>query len=725
MINEQLLQYIKSQRKAGAPDEEIKENLSAAGWRDEDIAEGFEAVSKESKTSPQGHQKIRQEATEDRQKKQADNQAKTAQGDSSTTSQSDQYRETVESEDRSVAKQEPAAENQQSDTSSQTSQTQPQSQEGGGSTDYHAANENPQELRTMEEDKKRFGKKDTQQENNDKPSTAEKSGQSAGKKKDKPKQKQDQPKKQKKASASEKQKKKNSSSGYHPTQAKQERQSKSPKQSNTKSGSHPEQKKHKQSSGRSQVKQQQKKRATRGTAKKRQKQRKSQIQQARQESSSANISAIILSVLALILIGGGAAYAYLNYFQGPTAETNAQEVMQSLADSETFEYRIGVGRQSEEGSTNEEMVVVEGAVDLTSEGESYYTIRRPSQPGGSPVMGTAPEFSEFSTLDPRQQQTINQTLLQPEFFTVREFQTQQQLGATENSSGFNTNRFGVMANPNQLTEVYNTIYETIYTEPISSPVWSTLQENLGGFEPQQGQLWVHPTSSVPYQITFIGTGASGENLQVNMQFRNHGAEVSSAPRTYESRPFISGLADALNSGSTDDDPDLPTDQSTSSQSTSTPEDDQQTSSDEDSSDTGSDSDDQQNVTLGQDRLRINDLQQLQIALKNYASENGNYPANLNELASSQSDILPTLPTDPQTNNPYAYAVNQAQTVYHIGATLKTMSGQQAPDDADYNSTTGSFSGGFDGSGGICQTSSQSSEGSACYDLRGIISASGN
>ncbi|PSO45557.1 MAG: hypothetical protein BRC25_01985, partial [Parcubacteria group bacterium SW_6_46_9] len=178
-------------------------------------------------------------------------------------------------------------------------------------------------------------------------------------------------------------------------------------------------------------------------------------------------------------------------------------------------------------------------------------------------------------------------------------------------------------------------------------------------------------------------------------------------------------ADAFGFNTTDD-PEITQSTSTDNGATATTTDNtQSTSTDQNTTDSN-----QQADARRQDQLRINDLQQLRVALQSYTNETGSYPANLNELASSQSDILSGLPTDPQTNNPYAYAVNQAQTVYHLGATLNTLSSQQAPDDADYNSTTGSFRSGFDGSGAVCHANSQSS-GSTCYDLRGTVSASAN
>jgi hypothetical protein len=711
MINEQLLQYIKSQRQAGTSDEEIKENLSAAGWRDEDIAEGFEAVSSPDDTSPQSHQEMRQEATEGRQENKGKQKPDSGRkGESQPDPQSDQYRETVNRNDQQSNQKEAAAAggagvSQASAHTDSRQKTRNNTSQTEGGRKRRAANENPQELRTMEEDKNRYGKQTQANKASQKETQNKRSKEQAKTEKQEKNTKQKQTTK-----SSQKEKPQSSekpSDQYSPTQAKQKKS----RQPDKKQKKHvqPQKKTSKQKSNRSQPG---KKPASQKAAKKKQKQRKSKIQQARKQSSSTSISAIILSILALVLIGGGAAYAYLNYFQGPQAETNSQEVMQALADAETFEYRIGVGRQAEGDATTEETVVVEGAVNLTDTGESYYTIRRPSQPGGSPVTGVASEFSEFTNLDPRQQQTISQTLLQPDFFTVREFQTKQQLGATEGSSGFATNRFGVMADPAQLTNAYSTIYNTIYGEGVASPVWSTLQNNLGNFAPQQGQIWVHPTSSAPYQMTLIGNDADGNNLQVNMQFRNHGSEISSAPQTYENQPVVSGFAEAFAADATDDDPEITQSTSTANGGPNGATTDENTT------------DNNQQAQTRQDQLRINDLQQLRVALQSYADETGSYPANLNELASSQSDILSGLPTDPQTNNPYAYAVNQAQTAYHLGATLGTLSSQQAPDDADYNSTTGSFRSGFDGSGGVCRTNTQSS-GSTCYDLRGTVSASAN
>jgi hypothetical protein len=713
MINEQLLQYIKSQRNAGTSDEKIKENLSAAGWRDEDIAEGFEAVSTADKTSPENHQDVRQEATEDRQKQKSED---ANQGNDATKS-TDQYRETVTKGGRQPQNnnQKGTETNSGRQTGQKKSHHDTQQDQASQQSNRHTANEDPQALRTMEEDRQRVRGSDESQSDEPK-KTSSQSDQKTGKEKasENTSQTDQRTTESKKSSRGE-------TSGYHPTEARQSKKGGTDSQKQSESSQN---RKSVSPRKRKQAKTQSKRKAgTKSATNKNRKRRQSRIQQAKQQSAASSISAIILSILALVLVGGGAAYAYLNYFQGPSAESTAQSVMESLANSRQFEYRIGVGRPTEDGSANQEMLVIEGAINLNSKDNSYYTITRPSTPSSSVVTGVPSELLAYSEIDQRQQQTIDDLLFQPDYLSVGEFQAEQQLGVSEESSGFSTNRFGITLDSAQLATAYTTAYETLYDEPLADTAATILQERIGGFTPQQGQIWVHPTSRVPYQMTLVGTDSEDEDMLINVQFREHGNEITQPPETYESRPIVSGLAESLGVSGTEESDLAQTTSTDSSQTTSTNQATATESGNDDSEDTQEESV-QTNRVRQQDRLRMNDIQQMQVALRSFAQENGNYPANLSELAASQNTVIPSLPVDPNTGNAYSYAVNQEQTVFHVGATLEATSSQQAPNDADYNSTSQGFAGGFNGSDNTCQPTSQLN-GSTCYDLRGSISTVGS
>ena len=81
-----------------------------------------------------------------------------------------------------------------------------------------------------------------------------------------------------------------------------------------------------------------------------------------------------------------------------------------------------------------------------------------------------------------------------------------------------------------------------------------------------------------------------------------------------------------------------------------------------------------------DARRISDIKQLQLALELNADDNdGNYAADLADLA---PDYISVVPTDPLDGTAYSYASEVAE--YHLGATLESMNNM--PDnDADCDS----------------------------------------
>jgi hypothetical protein len=752
MINEQLLQYIKKQREAGTSDEDIKEKLRSAGWKDEDIADGFDAVSGND-NSPESHQKMRQKARESG-SKQSTSQPESSSGSSQAGQQQTQQPTANQSAEQSQkqgsqqqAKQQTRqqsgpgqseqASNQQSDQeqsgnqesqnkqavdtkqnvqqsaqneSEQTDQDnyrEPVTEEdkgGAGATGpgRPSANEDPTPLRTMEADRQRVQDGEVQ-------NTSEEQAQSLASRQNNDEEELQEAVQQQVEKEKEKQKKKEEFAERKQQEEleKAQRQSNQDTKGSVSSLAPQESQPGKQEPQGGQQNQQEQNR----------------IQQARKQSSSSGVLTIALSILGLLLVGGGAAYGYITYFQGPSNDTSAQAVLQSLADAESFQYRIGINKQSRGASgSGSNGLVIEGAVDMNpnSSAETYYTISSGEATSTAPVTGIASEFSQYPNLDERKQQAVQQALNNQQFLQVNDFQTAQRLGATQNSSGFQTHRFGVTVNPERLLRAYTTIHEEIYGESINSQLASVLQDNLGNFTPEQGQLWVHPTSSVPYQLTVVGSNADGESLQVNMQFKNHGEEITAVTNAYETRSIASGFGDYL--GAT----------STSPQGTSTASGSQEAMTSTTSSNNGSQSsgqaDDSTSVSneneitnteselrlmRRQDQIRINDVQQLLVALQVYANVNGQYPRTLATLTGGS--VLNEIPRDPETGRPYSYTVSNSGNRFHLGATLRATNESELPDnDANFNSESAtSMAGGFDGAADNCASVNQN--GSTCYD----------
>ena len=95
-----------------------------------------------------------------------------------------------------------------------------------------------------------------------------------------------------------------------------------------------------------------------------------------------------------------------------------------------------------------------------------------------------------------------------------------------------------------------------------------------------------------------------------------------------------------------------------------------------------------------DKARISDIQNIRLALEDYYSICRNYPETLTSGASncsrgtlSFSDVLPEVPTDPNTGNEYVYfAMGDSCFDYHLAAELEG-GGFGLEQDQDFDSTS--------------------------------------
>lgn len=425
-----------------------------------------------------------------------------------------------------------------------------------------------------------------------------------------------------------------------------------------------------------------------------------------QKSSGLNLVSILLFILALVMVGGGAAYAYMTYFQSSEAETTATEVMESLAEAESFNFRITI--ESANGTTTESIKAIEGVADLSSgtSTQSYYTVTTSTGDSDGPIRAGVAEIENLGTVPDTQRETIRDILLSPEFFSVGEYQTQERLGQTEDNDGFVTNRFSVSLDSTQLVSDYATLHQALFNTALSEDVLSNLQASVSEFEATQGQAWIDTSTGVPYQITFLGTGSDGDDVQVNFQFKNHGIEPENTP-AYNPRSIEQVLREYFTDNPIDSGPTV--EESTTTPATST-DDEQETTSDEPTS--------KQQAYVRLDKLRINDIQQLSVALQVYASENGSYPQTLSSLTSAETLIVRSIPRDPEGGGPYAYSVSEDGDRFHLGATLRELSRSDVSGDANLNSRGLGLPGGFNGTSESCQNASGTT--STCYDVSGSL-----
>ena len=97
-----------------------------------------------------------------------------------------------------------------------------------------------------------------------------------------------------------------------------------------------------------------------------------------------------------------------------------------------------------------------------------------------------------------------------------------------------------------------------------------------------------------------------------------------------------------------------------------------------------------------DSNRLTTVSQLQLALELYKNANGNYPQTFAGLAPT---YIGKAPTDPKTGVAYSYGVdaNPANS-YHVGAILENEANKALCTDADFDSATPGWTGGFDANG---------------------------
>jgi hypothetical protein len=203
-------------------------------------------------------------------------------------------------------------------------------------------------------------------------------------------------------------------------------------------------------------------------------------------------------------------------------------------------------------------------------------------------------------------------------------------------------------------------------------------------------------------MTFIGTNAAGQDVQVNLQFKNHGQPLDSTP-PYEPRSFEQTLNQYFSTVAT-----LESEFESDSVATSFPA--------EATTTTPS----QVEIDRRYDQLRVNDIQQLRVALQIYANENDVFPATISALRDSPGAILSMIPQDPVTNSVYIYSVADDGSRYHLGATLEVLQRSDLFDDANFNSRGQGFPGGFNGAIESCSGVATSTTASTCYDVASFI-----
>ncbi|MEX2515205.1 MAG: hypothetical protein WD335_03685 [Candidatus Paceibacterota bacterium] len=796
MINQQLLTYISSQQEAGIDDEMIKDNLLSAGWRQEDVDEGFGAIETnlDADNSSAAHQQVREEAVQKSRGNQSIDTTDESESDDfyrepieseDTDNAADLQDQTELKDDDSekIGDLPDSADEDEEDQLDTQSETTPATQEGVVAEDNQSTvsmdeqedddtsstqeSDEPRELKNIggstnpldsHEEMKKLAAEGEGEENDPGPlaiRTFHRDSQQAGGNGQKS-EKVDEPKGAKarhvkktdgvrvKRSPAQKQKinddglnkavesvasaqgaRKNLGNELIDNPRNQmepvnDKPAAKPKRMPSDDQSGPESTsdgKRRFSAGKTTAKAS---KPTRGKKK---------------SGSGSKFVSILIFILVLALIGGGAAYAYMTYFQDSSPEVTAEQMMNSLAEAETFDFRIMIESANELDTTTDRLTI-EGVMDLNTDTEtqSYYVVTH-SEPSFSPIQAVMPEVENIVSVPAIQRETIRDILLTPEFFTLGEFQTEEQLGQSDSNDGFTTNRFGITAEPGQLVSEYAILYQALFDSAVSQDVISNLQATVGAFQPVQGQAWLDSETNVPYQITLIGTGADGQDMQINLQIKNHGYIPETTP-SYEARSTEQILAAIFSPEDTtsqlddidDDESDEidPSDDDTSD-ATSTDSDssnnDDATSTDSDTSDDDEPDDTGPQMSVDNmrrfDQLRINDVQQIKAALRMYASENGSFPGNLSQLTSGQNTVLSSIPRDPMTAVAYSYGVSQSADRYHLGATLQTYLRMDTPNDANFNSAAQNFTNGFNGAGTACGSTSLNTI-STCYDITASV-----
>jgi hypothetical protein len=762
MINQQLLDYISRQQEAGSDDDTIKANLTEAGWREEDVEEGFQAVeAKGDGNSTAAHQEVRAEASKERSQGQADGidsadeasepkevadnstlgpidekagddsaaqprkvsddneneedagpvaEADTSIADNSATdtgepSAAEQTKDSNDIKDpltenaklAELGKQDKASSGNNSDDIGPMSvrtyqQDKARASGGGNQAALHPKHKADQKSPEQKADKKEASSREQSNQSTQKTQPAKKtSGKSieeatsqAREKKAKEKKSASRNKPKKKSSVQKRDQvmpKKAAAAGVMASSAagksKEERQTSDGRQ--------------RFSANKDDVAGAKKRAAAR------------QKKRSKSSSSGSNLVSILIFIFALILVGGGGVYAYVTYFQTDVPTATAADVMDSLTAAETFDFRFTI--ESASGTTTTGRKIIEGAVDLdqNTEAESYYTLTGSNQTA-PPLRAVMAEIENIAAVPAEQRATVSDIVLTPQFFSVGEFQTTELLGQSE---GFMTNRFSISADSTKLVADYATLHQALFNDPLSADVLNNLQATVAGFSTTQGQVWLDTETGVPYQITFIGTNAAGEDTQVNLQFKNHGAALESTP-PYEPRSlervlsqyFSTNGAAAEPTATTSDDP--------------TPDEGTEPVAEPEDSSTSP-----VEIARRQDQLRINDIQQLTVALRLYANDTGDFPPTLSALSASDAVVFSSIPRDPVTDNAYSYSVSGDAERYHLGATLRQLRRADLSGDANFNSRGQGYTDGFNGAAAGCQPE-EADPAATCYDVTATV-----
>lgn len=121
-----------------------------------------------------------------------------------------------------------------------------------------------------------------------------------------------------------------------------------------------------------------------------------------------------------------------------------------------------------------------------------------------------------------------------------------------------------------------------------------------------------------------------------------------------------------------------------------------------------------------DGKRATDLSQIATALALYEGKHHQFPMDIYASSSASPpglapEFMNLVPRDLLGGTPYAYAVPLGRSEYHLGATIEGGDSALRDADADFNSATVGWSGGFNGSDdvGPCAIGQQ---GSFCYDV---------
>jgi flagellar basal body-associated protein FliL len=425
---------------------------------------------------------------------------------------------------------------------------------------------------------------------------------------------------------------------------------------------------------------------------------KKSISTNKKSSGSKAFSAVIF-LLILVLVGGGGAYAYLNFYQTSVPEVTSDQMMRSLSDSTSFEFRIIADSADAENETTSRLEI-EGVVDLDPDNqtESYYVITSPDE-NRPPIQASMAETEIIQSVPDIQQETIKDILLTPDFITLGEFQTEERLGQTSENEGINTNRFGVTLNSSQLVSDYATFHQALLGDALSEEALSSVQSTIGAFAPTQGQVWLDSETNVPYQITLIGRGAENQDVQINIQFRNHGQTIETTS-SYEPQSIEEVIIQHF----------------------SDTEAEQLDENENDTETTGDDLQNEQAVLRQIDQLRINNIQQISVALRMFVTENGFFPDTLDQLISDENAVLDSIPNDPLSseNDPYAYGISDTAEQYHLGTTLQQITRSETSRDANFNSAEQGYANGFNGASTSCLVSSDLQPVSICYDITDTV-----